>query len=147
MLEKQHKTLALTGDCGGRCQTLAENQYIQETNPEKVWGNKANKGVPKGNNTPLPPPVDHGSQFVCTGVCVGNHKLHLDGGFYILKYFQGVPGWLSQLSLCLWLRSQSRGPGIKPHIGLPAQWGICFSLSLCPFPYLCSLCLSISLKK
>ena len=32
-----------------------------------------------------------------------------------------VPGWLSQLSVCLWLRSQSQGPKIKPQVRLPAQ--------------------------
>ena len=42
----------------------------------------------------------------------------------------GAPGWLSGLSLCLWLRSWSQGPGIEPRIGLSAQQGACFPLSL-----------------
>ena len=44
----------------------------------------------------------------------------------------GAPGWLSGLSVCLWLEPSSQGPGIEPHGGLPAQRGACFSLSLCP---------------
>ena len=40
----------------------------------------------------------------------------------------GIPGRLSKLSICLWLRSRSQGPGIQLHVGLPAQWGVCFSL-------------------
>ena len=35
------------------------------------------------------------------------------------------------------------GPGIKPRIRLPAQWGACVSLSLCCSPCLCSLVLSV----
>ncbi len=55
--------------------------------------------------------------------------------------FRGAPEWLSWLSVCLQLRSWSRGPGIEPHVRLPAQWGVCFSLLL-------SLCaLSLSKKK
>ena len=44
--------------------------------------------------------------------------------------------WMAQwLSICLQLRSWSQGPGIKPHVGPPAQWGACFSHSLClPVP-------------
>ena len=45
-----------------------------------------------------------------------------------------VPGWLSLLRFCLQLRSWSQDLGIKPHIGLFAQWGTCFSLSLCRSP-------------
>ena len=29
--------------------------------------------------------------------------------------------------------SSGRDPGIKPHVGLPTQWGICLFFSLCPF--------------
>ena len=51
----------------------------------------------------------------------------------------GVPGWLSWLTVCLWLGSWSQGPGIKPHMGLPTQWRVHFSLSpVC----LCLLALS-----
>lgn len=50
---------------------------------------------------------------------------------------EGAPEWLSQLSVCLWLQ-------FDPHIGLPAQCGVCFSLSLCSSPpHLCSLLLSL----
>ena len=60
----------------------------------------------------------------------------------------GVPGWLSKISLCLQLRSWSRGPGIEPHSWVSAQRGACFSLSLCcsspsPSAWLCSLSLSV----
>ena len=48
--------------------------------------------------------------------------------------------WVVQLiSICLQLRSLSQGPGIKPHVRLPAQWGFCFSLCLC----LCTLLLGV----
>ena len=46
----------------------------------------------------------------------------------------GAPGWLNWLSIYLQLRSWSQGPGIRPHIRLPAQEGVCFSSSLCPLP-------------
>ena len=46
---------------------------------------------------------------------------------HILNIFQaiylGVPGWLSRLSIYLWLRLWSQGPGIEPRIMLPAPWG------------------------
>ena len=57
---------------------------------------------------------------------------------YTPKEFQdfGAPWWLGWLSGCLPLRSWSQGPRIKPHILLPALWGVCFSLSLClPLPW------------
>lgn len=53
----------------------------------------------------------------------------------------GVLGWLSQLDVCLWLGSWCRGPEARPLVGLPARWGTCFSLSLCPSPCLCVLTL------
>ena len=34
---------------------------------------------------------------------------------WAFKFFIWAPGWLSQLSVCLWLRSQSQGPGIQPQ--------------------------------
>ena len=43
--------------------------------------------------------------------------------------YLGAPGWLSQWSICLQLRSWSYGPGMEPHIRLPAQWRVCSSLS------------------
>ena len=48
----------------------------------------------------------------------------------------GASGWLIGLSVCLRLGSLSQGPGIKgtpsPHVGLPAQRRVCFSLCLLP---------------
>ena len=55
-----------------------------------------------------------------------------------------APGWLSQLSICLLLRSWSQSPGIKPCIGLPAQQRACFALSLCLPLLLLVLSLSLS---
>ena len=50
-------------------------------------------------------------------------------------------GWFSWLSICLWLMSWSQGPVTESRVGLPAQWGVYFSLSLCPSPFSCSLSL------
>ena len=49
-----------------------------------------------------------------------------------------VPEWLSELSVCLLLRS-FHGLGIRASIRFPAQQGACFLLSLCLSPCLCSL--------
>ena len=62
------------------------------------------------------------------------------------KILWGTPGWLSRLSICLWRRSESWGPGIKPGIELPAQWEACFSLSCCSSPLVFSHS-QINLKK
>ena len=40
----------------------------------------------------------------------------------------GVHRWPSQLSICLWLRSWSQGPGIELHIGLHGQQTVCLYL-------------------
>lgn len=48
-----------------------------------------------------------------------------------------APGWLRCLSLCLQLRPWALGSGIEPHVGLPGQRRVCFSLSLCLSPCLC----------
>ena len=48
----------------------------------------------------------------------------------MLGWFRALE-WLSPLSICLWLRSWSQSPGIKPCIGPPVQQGSCFSFSLC----------------
>ena len=56
---------------------------------------------------------------------------------------EDVSGGLRGLSICLQLRSWCQGPGIEPRVGLPAQWGVCFSLPLC----LCSCSLSVSLSQ
>ena len=47
--------------------------------------------------------------------------------------------WGAQLVKCLTLNFGFQGPGTEPHIGLPAQQGVCFSLSLCSSLCLCSL--------
>ena len=57
----------------------------------------------------------------------------------------GMPGWLSQLNICLQLRSGFQGTGYETNIQLPPQQGACFfspSFSLC----LCGLSLSLSLS-
>ena len=48
-------------------------------------------------------------------------------GTVLKAFLRGT--WLSQLSICLWVRSGSQGPGIEPHVGLSAQQGAYFSLS------------------
>ena len=52
----------------------------------------------------------------------------------------GEPKWLRWLYLCLGLKSWYWGPGIESHVGLPAQWGVCFSL--CPSPPTCVISVS-----
>jgi len=49
-----------------------------------------------------------------------------------LKYLKLRPGaaWVAQLVKCL---PSAQGAGIEPCVGLPAQWGACFSLCL-PLP-------------
>jgi len=53
-----------------------------------------------------------------------------------------TPGWLSQLSVCLRLRSWTRGPGIEFCIGLLAWRGACFL----PLPAAPLLVFSLFLK-
>ena len=72
--------------------------------------------------------------------CVPNSSLIL--AYLILWTTPGAPGWLSRWSICLWFESWSWGPGIKTHIGLPAQQRVCFSLSCYYSPCSCSLSLS-----
>ena len=43
----------------------------------------------------------------------------------------GVPGWLSQLRSAFSSGPELIGSGMEPHVRLPAQQGICFSLLLC----------------
>ena len=43
-------------------------------------------------------------------------KPHVGHRDYLKKNKIGWPGWLSQLSICLRLRSWSQGPGIKPRL-------------------------------
>ena len=59
----------------------------------------------------------------------------------------GLSGWLCWLSVCLWLRSWSRGPGMEPRVTLPTQEGVCFSLSISLSPCLSSFSHSHSLLK
>ena len=59
--------------------------------------------------------------------------------FNTLKTSLGVPGWLRWLNVCLQLKSSSQGPGMEPSVRLPAQWDVCFSLSLCVFVHALSL--------
>lgn len=56
-----------------------------------------------------------------------------------------VPGWLGRLSICLWLRSSSQGPGIEPCQAPYSAW----SLVLLPppaSPLACALSISLSSK-
>ena len=46
----------------------------------------------------------------------------------------GTAGCLSGLDTCLWLRSWSWGPGIRPQVQLPAQWGVCVFFFPLPWP-------------
>ena len=66
--------------------------------------------------------------------------------FSIKKVTWGAPGWLSWLSVCFQLSSWSQDPGIQSCIRLPAHWGVCFSLCLCPRPPACALLFSLSNK-
>ena len=63
---------------------------------------------------------------------------------------QGVPGWLSCLSVQLLIsgRVLFQDHGIVPCISLCAEYGACFRyyLSLCPFPLL-TFSLSLSKQK
>ena len=69
----------------------------------------------------------------------------------IYKYiaFLGVPGWLSWLSMCLWLRSWSHGSWVwAPHWALCWQfraWSLLGSVSL-SLSLACSHSVSFSLK-
>ena len=74
----------------------------------------------------------------------------------IEKITKGVPGWLSRLSIQLWLRSWSHGPWVgAPRRALCWQLGawsllqiLCFPLSLTlPCLHMHSLSLSLSLSK
>ena len=91
--------------------------------------------------------------FVHIKDCVLSHSLIHTLNKYILNDFNVKDiiraWWLSWLSICLQLRSWSQVPGTKPCIGLPTQWGVCFSLLLCLCPA-CAISLSQikkSLKK
>ena len=56
----------------------------------------------------------------------------------------GGPGGLSELSICLQLRSWSQGPQIESHIGFPVQWESAPpSPSAFHSPCLCSVTLSL----
>ena len=51
----------------------------------------------------------------------GCGNLELQIRTYLRVGNEGARTWLSRLSICLQLRSWFQGPGIKPHIRLPAQ--------------------------
>ena len=55
----------------------------------------------------------------------------------------GAPGWLSQVSVCLQLRSWSQSPRIEPHVRLPAQQRSLLLSPSAPPPSLCSLSLKL----
>lgn len=66
---------------------------------------------------------------------------HLTSCFGYFSFFKvllcnkkkcGAHGWLSCLQLRLW----SLSPRIEPSVRIPAQWGVYFSLALCPSPLL-----------
>ena len=75
-------------------------------------------------------------------------KVRIAKNYWLKLSMCVAPSWLSQLSICLWLKSWSQGPAIKPHthVRSPAQRGVCFSLSLWPSTHLYSLSLSLSNK-
>ena len=55
----------------------------------------------------------------------------------------GMPGLFSRLIVWLWLGSWSQGPGMEPHLGLPAQPGsllLPLPLSVAPPASALSLC-------
>ena len=60
----------------------------------------------------------------------------------LFKKRERVPGWLSQLSICLLLSHDPGVFGVEPCVRVPARWGACFSLSPCS----CSLSLSLPLS-
>ena len=81
----------------------------------------------------------HSTRIQREGQCLWQNMAHRDSRsstiLVIRPIFQGT--WVAQsVGHLLWLWARSQGPGIKPHMGLPAQQGACSSLSLCP-----SLCL------
>lgn len=81
-------------------------------------------------------PWVRGNYSVSPGILLSWSKLDL------LKCITpGAPGWLSQLRICLWLRSWSCGPGTEPHGGLPAQQRVLLSLPL-SLPPTCARSLS-----
>lgn len=76
-------------------------------------------------------------------------SLHIDDSLLVALYlsqFCWACGWLSQSSVCLQLRSQSRGPGTEPCIGCPARCSLLLPLPACAFSHILSLFKSISLE-
>ena len=107
-------------------QCLRREEFM---NPELVCGGRALQGT----CVPTPLKTETSLLFVsnsCQKLSIGPLKHTC----FLLNRpstpFLGASGWLSQLVKHLPL-GRSQGPGIKPHIGLSAQQGVYFSLSLC----------------
>ena len=79
-----------------------------------------------------------------------NQMLHLPLSYHILREFNNTSfrgSWVAQSVKHLpSAQVMISGPGIRPHIRLPAQQGVCLSLSICLSPSRCSLTLSLSLS-
>lgn len=60
-----------------------------------------------------------------------------------LKQYRGGTCVAQLVRVCLLLRSRSGGPVIEPWAGLPAPWGVSFSLSLFPLQILPQLVLPL----
>ena len=90
--------------------------------------------------------LQHGGKSLCSKILVWIDVLIQNWWRSGKKCKWGVPEWFSQLSVCLLLRLWTRGPGIEPHIRLPAQPGMGGLLLPLPLPFpstdLCLLALS-----
>ena len=87
--------------------------------------------------------------YLVEGGVPGIH-VHLEPRKVILFRKMCLRGsWVAQLVKCLpSVQACSPGPGMEPHIGLPAQRGVRFSLSLCPsFQLLLSLLFSLTVSQ
>ena len=80
-----------------------------------------------------------------TGIMSRFTHISLTTNTFLDLFLLWAPEWLSQLRVCLQLRSWSQDPEIEPGVRLPAWREVCLSLSLCLFPLL-MLFLSLSLK-
>lgn len=77
--------------------------------------------------------------FNITFLCLRMQICNVEQWFILEFSKSGAPGWLSRLSICLWLRSCSQGPGIHPVLDLVpcSVWSpllpLPLSLGLCAF--------------
>lgn len=55
------------------------------------------------------------------------HNVAVYISLFRIRVKAGAPGWFNWLSSWLHLRSRSGCPGMEPWVGIPAQWGLCFS--------------------